>query len=118
MAALPTPSQAFSTGKNKFAPASSFLELCEYDPKEQSLDITFKSGSKRRYHNVSSVAFQSFQTSPDHSSFYANAIKGGFVSTPLQAHPVGRVKKQALKTPKILNAGMPQQGLIPTRLWQ
>jgi hypothetical protein len=116
MAALPTLDQATGVGKHKFAPASSFLELCEYNPQEQSLDITFKSGSKRRYVNVSPVAFQSFQTAPDHSSFYSRALKGRFVSVPLQAHPVGRVKKQALKTPKVLNAGMSDHGLIPAGL--
>lgn len=94
---------------DEFAPKSSFLGTVKYDRKGNTLDITFKSGSKRRYFSVSPATFDAFRESPNHSSFYARAFKGSFASSPIIEHTIGREKSQPLKKftqRKTLDAGL------------
>ncbi len=81
----------------KFAPASKFISTVDYNPKEQTMDITFKSGSKYRYLEVSPVTFMSFKASPTIDSFYSRAIKGNVQSVKLVDAGIGREKSQPLK---------------------
>ncbi len=87
-----------SQQKERFAPASSFLETVEYDPQQRTMDITFKTGSKHRYFMVFPATFASFKQSPSHSTYYARAIKGNLMGTKIIAHDIGRKKSTPLKT--------------------
>lgn len=89
----PTPEQA----KDSFAPASSFLELVEYDPQSRTMEVTFKSGSKHRYFMVFPATFAAFKQSPSHSAYYARAIKGNLISAKLIDHEIGRNDSTPLK---------------------
>lgn len=94
---------------DEFAPKSSFMENVKYDRKANTLDITFKSGSIHRYLFCFPATFETFRQSPDHSSFYARAIKGKLMSVPIQKHTIGREKSHALKAFKqrrTLDAGI------------
>lgn len=82
---------------DQFSPKSSFLENVKYDRKANALDITFKSGSLRRYLSCSPATFESFKSSPDHSSFYARALKGRLASVPIVEKTIGRLKTEPLK---------------------
>jgi hypothetical protein len=96
MATLPDPGGP--TGeKVKFSPRSSFLELCEYDRKSNTLDVTFKSGSVHRYLFCFPATFDAFRQSPDHSSFYARAIKGKLMAVPIIKHTIGRNRSTPLR---------------------
>lgn len=111
MASLPK----FDTGDkdaDQFSPKSSFLENVKYDRKANALDITFKSGSMRRYLSVSPSTFETFKQSPDHSSFYARAIKGNLSSVPVYEKTIGRNKSEPLKKVydrRTLDAGIKRQ---------
>ncbi len=94
---------------DEFAPKSSFLESVKYDRKAKALDITFKSGSTHRYLFVFPATFETFRQSPDHSSFYARAIKGKLMSVPINVKNIGRNISTALKHVKqrrTLDAGV------------
>ena len=95
MATLPT--QAAPEPSDKFAPKSSFMELVAYDRKSNTLDITFKSGSVHRYLFCFPATFETFRSSPDHSSFYARAIKGKLMAVPIVKHTIGRERSSPLK---------------------
>lgn len=97
---------------DKFSPASSFLELVEYDPSDLTMDITFKSGAKHRYFRVYPSTFLSFKQSPTHDSYYARAIKGNLMSAKLVDASIGRNTSTPLKTVKkehTLDAGLRKQ---------
>lgn len=87
----------------KFAPASKFIETVEYDPKGSTMDITFKSGSKYRYLDVSPVTFLSFKSSPTFDSYYSRAVKGNLQSVKLVDAGIGREKSAPLKKIKEVN---------------
>jgi len=94
---------------DEFSPKSSFMELCKYDRKSNTLDITFKSGSVRRYLSCFPATFETFRQAPDHSSFYARAIKGNLSSVPIFEKTIGRERSHALKKVtqrRTLNAGI------------
>ncbi len=76
--------------KESFSPASSFIELVEYDPTQNAMEITFKSGSKFRYFRVFPTTFLSFKQSPTHDAFYTHAIKGNLMSAKLVDKSIGR----------------------------
>jgi len=84
------------TKPEKFAPASKFIGEIEYDPKNETMDITFKSGSKYRYLDVSPMTFLSFKSSPTQDSYYARAIKGNIQSVKLIDQGIGREKSTPL----------------------
>lgn len=84
--------------KENFSPASSFIELVEYDPENRTMDITFRSGSKIRYVDVFQNTFLSFKQSPTHSAFYARAIKGNLQSVKIISNDIGTQKASPLKT--------------------
>jgi hypothetical protein len=107
MASLPGIGKALNKAE-KFSPASTFIEAVEYNPKENSMDITFKSGSKRRYLDVSPVTFLSFKQSPTFDSYYARAIKGNLSSVPLIDASIGREKSVPLN--KIKREGTLDRG--------
>lgn len=81
----------------KLAPASKFIGEIAYDPKERTMDITFKSGTKVRYLDVSPVTFLSFKQSPTIDSYYSRAIKGNLESVKLVDAGIGRQKSAPLK---------------------
>ena len=95
MATLPQVGETHE--REKFSPRSSFIELCEYDRKSNTLDITFKSGSVHRYLFCFPATFETFRASPDHSSFYARAIKGKLMAVPVVKHNIGRERSTPLK---------------------
>src|SRR6185436_9174833 len=82
---------------DEFTPKSSFLESVKFDRKANTLDITFKSGSMRRYISVFPSTYESFRQSPDHGSFFARAIKGQLSSAPIVNKDIGRQRTTALK---------------------
>lgn len=96
MATLPEAATQ-TQGSDEFTPRSSFMEHVKYDRKSNTLDITFKSGSVRRHLFCFPATFDSFRQSPDHSSFYARAIKGKLMSVPIVQHTVGKERSHALK---------------------
>lgn len=92
------PGNVSGTNKlDKFSPASTFISLVEYNPKERTMDITFHSGSKIRYIDVSPTTFMSFKQSPTHSAYYARAIKGNVQSVKLVDNAIGYNKSTPLK---------------------
>jgi len=94
---------------DEFTPKSSFLESVKFDRKANTLDITFKSGSMRRYISVFPSTYESFRQSPDHGSFFARAIKGQLSSAPIVNKDIGRQRTTALKKVtqrRVLNAGI------------
>lgn len=108
MASLPTTGNA-DPKRDEFSPASSFIEHVRYDRKANTLDVMFKSGSIHRYLFCFPATFETFRQSPDHSSFYARAIKGKLMSVPIQKHTIGRQESHALKhvnQRRTLNAGI------------
>lgn len=84
-------------GKEKFSPASTFMELIEYDEDAQTMDITFKSGTKIRYIEVYPSTFLSFKQSPTHNSYYARAIKGNLQSVKIVDNSIGTQKSTPFK---------------------
>lgn len=86
-----------SKAKEKFAPASSFLETVEYDSDARTMDITFKSGTKHRYFMVYPATFAAFKQSPSHSVYYAKAIKGNLVSSKVISNDIGEKTASPLK---------------------
>jgi hypothetical protein len=95
--------------KEKFSPASSFMESIEYDPKEKTMDISFKSGTKIRYVGVYSSTYLSFKQSPTHDSYYARGIKGNLQSVKIIDNSIGTNKSEPLKKTKRegkLNVGL------------
>lgn len=96
----------------KFSPASKFIELVEYDPVANTMDLTFKSGTKYRYLEVYPTTFLSFKQSPTFDSFYARAIKGNVQSVKLIDKGIGREKSEPLKKNtdrRTLDAGLRKQ---------
>lgn len=96
----------------KISPASTFISTIEYNPQENTMDITFKSGTKMRYLEVSPVTYLSFKQSPNLDSFYARAIKGNLSSVKLVDASIGREKSAPLdqiKKDKKLNEGIKRQ---------
>jgi hypothetical protein len=84
----------------KFSPGSKFIELVEYNPKDNTMDLTFRSGSKRRYLQVFPTTFLSFKQSPTIDAFYARAIKGNLMSVSLVDKNIGRKESTPLKPVK------------------
>lgn len=80
----------------KFAPTSKFIASVEYDSVGKTLDLTFTSGSKYRYIDVTPVTFLSFKQSPTIDAFYARAIKGNLQSVKLIDQGIGREKSAPL----------------------
>lgn len=108
MASLPL-TGTNESDKDEFAPKSTFIERVKYDRKANALDITFKSGSTRRYLSCSPATFESFKSSPDHSSYYARALKGRLASVPIIDKNIGTNKSTPLKKipeRRTLNAGL------------
>lgn len=98
--------------KDTFSPASSFIELVEYDSKNRTMDITFHKGSKIRYINVFPSTYQTFKQSPTHSAYYARAIKGNLQSVKIIESDIGTEKSEPLKTinkEQPLDRGLKQQ---------
>jgi hypothetical protein len=95
------PPAAESSSVESFTPRSSFLEKCEYDSSARSLTITFKTGSSFKHLFVYPTTWLSFKTSPDHSSFYANAIRGKFSAIPIVRRDVGKKKSAPLHKVKL-----------------
>lgn len=96
----------------KFSPDSKFIELVEYNPKEKTMDITFRSGTRVRYLSVNLNTYLSFKTSPTIDSFYARAIKGNIQSVKLVDQGIGRQKSEPLKKVhdrRTLDAGLAKQ---------
>ncbi len=83
--------------KDQFSPASTFMELIEYDADAQTMDITFKSGSKIRYIEVYPSTFLSFKQSPTHNSYYSRAIKGNLQSVKIVDKSIGTEQSTPLK---------------------
>jgi hypothetical protein len=97
---------------DKISPPSKFIALIEYDPKSSSMEITFKSGTKYRYNDVSPLTYLSFKQSPTIDAYYARAIKGNLSSVKLVDQGTGRQKSAPLdqvKERKTLNAGLKKQ---------
>lgn len=96
----------------KFSPASTFIELVEYDPGAHTMDLTFKTGTKIRYLDVSPTTFLSFKQSPTFDSYYARAVKGNLQSVKLIDRGIGRTKSAPLdrvKKEHSLDAGLRKQ---------
>jgi hypothetical protein len=101
-----------ATKQEKFSPASTFISVIEYDPKEKTLDITFHSGSRFRYLQVDPTTYLSFKQSPTIDSYYSRAIKGNLQSVKLIDAGIGRDKSAPLKKVKeerTLNAGIKRE---------
>jgi hypothetical protein len=95
--------------KDSFSPASSFIELVEFDENGKTMDITFRSGSKIRYVNVYPSTFLSFKKSPTHSAYYARAVKGNLMSAKIVDQGIGRkdsMPMQKMKKENLLDAGL------------
>ncbi len=86
-----------TTAKERFAPASSFLETVEYDPLQRTMDITFKTGAKHRYFQIYPSTFLAFKQSPSHSTYYARAIKGNLAGSKIISADIGRKDSTPLK---------------------
>jgi hypothetical protein len=82
---------------DSFVPSSSFLEKAEYDKKTYTLTLTFKNGNQYKHLYFFPSAWLSFKSSPDHSSYYANVIKGKSLSVAIKKSNIGKVPKP-LKT--------------------
>lgn len=82
---------------DEFSPKSSFIELVKYDRKANTMDITFRSGSVHRYLFCFPATFETFRQAPDHSAFYARAIRGRMMSVPVVKKTIGREHSQPLK---------------------
>lgn len=112
MAGIATGAPKKAEKKETFSPASSFLELVEYDPAAKTLDITFRTGTKHRYLQCYPATFESFKQSPTHSAFYARAIKGNLPAVKLIDNNIGRQESTPLRKVKkeqTLNAGLRKQ---------
>ena len=113
MAGIATgPTKKAEGKKDTFSPASSFLELVEYDPQTRTLDITFRSGSKHRYLQCYPATFSSFKDCQNHSVYYARAIKGNLPAVKLIDNTIGRNESAPLKQVKkehTLDAGLRKQ---------
>jgi len=96
MARLPTQAAALPTG-DSFSPKSSFIEQAAYKADDKKLTLTFKNGSQYVYQDVPASTWLNFQQSPDHSSFYANAIKKTMQATPIKSAAVGQPRSQPLQ---------------------
>ena len=97
MATLPEAAPSQTQSADEFTPRSSFIEHVKYDRKANTLDIHFKSGQVHRYLFCFPATFETFKQSPDHSSFYARAIKGRLMSVPLVKKNIGREQSHPLK---------------------
>lgn len=95
MAALPGTAEQ-DPKLDEFTPRSSFIEHVKYDRKANTLDIHFKSGQVHRYLFCFPATFETFRQSPDHSSFYARAIKGKLMSVPIIKKDIGKQRSHAL----------------------
>lgn len=84
-------------GVDKFTPASTFIEVVEYDPKAKTMDITFRSGTKTRYIDVYPTTYLAFKMSPTHSAFYTRAIKKNLQSIQIVSGGIGTQKSEPLK---------------------
>lgn len=89
------------TTKEQFSPKSSFIALVEYDKAKSQLDITFKTGSLHRYVFVFPTVYQSFKESPNHSVYYAKAIKGKLKSIKLISKTIGHKHTQINEREKL-----------------
>lgn len=111
MATLPeAATQAQPT--DEFTPRSSFIEHVKYDRQSNTMDITFKSGSVHRYLFCFPATFETFRQSPDHSSFYAKAIKGKLMGIPVIKKTVGKNESHPLKAAhqkRSLDDGIPKR---------
>lgn len=106
------PNATTDTTKEKFSPSSKFIELVEYDPKANTMDVTFHSGSKVKYLRVFPATFLSFKQSPTHDAYYSRAIKGKLMSVKLVDKNIGRKEGSPLKVvkkEKTLNVGLKQR---------
>jgi hypothetical protein len=93
-------SKTDSGEKDKFSPASKFIELVEYDPKTMQMDVTFKSGSKHKYFLIYPSTFLSFKKSPSHDAFFSRALKGTAMSIKIIDANIGRKESAPLKKVK------------------
>lgn len=84
-------------GKDEFSPRSDFMELCQYDGKANTLDVTFKSGSVYKYLNFFPTTYQAFKESSTHDAFFSKGIRGRFMSVAIQSAKIGRDEKSPLK---------------------
>lgn len=98
MATLPQASSPQPT--DKFVPRSRFIELVTYDRKANAMDVTFKSGSVRRYLYVFPATFETFKQSPTHDAYFSRAIRGKLGSVSIRSHTIGREVKRPLKEVK------------------
>ncbi len=95
-----------SKGFEKFAPQSKFMSEIAYNPKDNSMDITFHSGTKIHYIQVTPTTFLSFKSSPTHDAYYSRAIKGNLPSSKIIDKSIGRNKSAPLKEVNALDRGL------------
>jgi len=98
MASLPRVATAPET--DKFTPRSRFIELVTFDRQSNTMDITFKSGSVRKYLYCFPSTFETFKQSPTHDAYYSRGIRGRLTSVAIREHTIGRAVKTPLKQPK------------------
>lgn len=72
--------QAPAQGLQSFAPKSSFLSFCEYDPTNLTLTTHLKSGAIFQHKFVLPLEWTNFQTAQNHGSFWSKSIKGKHLS--------------------------------------
>lgn len=65
---------------------SSVLAHAWYDAVNRTLTLTFKSGKRYRYYDVSRQRFAAFAKSPSKGSYFSSSIKGIYVSRKLKPH--------------------------------
>lgn len=100
-----------------FSPSSSFIELVEYDAKNQSMKITFTSGTVKQYQNVGQSAYLSFKQSPTHDAYFNKMIRGKLPSSTIVDASIGKKVTSPLHKNKRqgkLDNGLSRQGLNAT----